>query len=277
MKRFLLGTAALVALGVPAFAADMPARPLPPAAPVFSWTGCYVGMYVGYATGTSYQSSEPGSLILGSTGAVAPLGTPGGAAITPHFHLGGMLGGGTGGCQYQMGVWVFGIEADGGMSNKDGQSFDQLPFNPTFVHQTAERWTTTVRGRLGYAVDKWLFFVTGGASWAGVEATDWQGCPIPFVGAVSACPGGGTITAAGVPTIQQKQTMFGYNVGAGIEYALGYGWSIKSEYIYMNFRSKDFFAPPDMISCCVAPTFVSPVRVSLYDHTFKWGLNYKFY
>ena len=63
---------------------------------------------------------------------------------------------------------------------------------------------------------------------------------------------------------------------AGVEYALGYGWSIKSEYIYMNFRSKDFFAPPDMISCCVAPTFVSPVRVSLYDHTFKWGLNYKF-
>ena len=45
----------------------------------------------------------------------------------------------------------------------------------------------------------------------------------------------------------------------------------------MNFRSKDFFASPDMISCCVAPTFVSPVRVSLYDHTFKWGLNYKFY
>lgn len=79
-----------------------------------------------------------------------------------------------------MGVWVLGIEADGGMSNKDGQSFDQLPFNPT---------------------------------WAGVEATDWQGCPIPFVGAVSACPDGGTITAPGVPTIRQKQTMFGYNVG----------------------------------------------------------------
>jgi len=73
--------------------------------------------------------------------------------------------------------------------------------------------------------------------------------------------------------------MFGYSVGAGVEYALGYGWSIKSEYIFLGFRDKDFFNGPDMISCCFTPgtgTFVSPVRVSLYDHTFKWGLNYKF-
>ena len=35
--------------------------------------------------------------------------------------------------------------------------------------------------------------------------------------------------------------MVGYAVGGGVEYALGYGWSIKSEYIYINFKSKDFF------------------------------------
>ena len=71
--------------------------------------------------------------------------------------------------------------------------------------------------------------------------------------------------------------MVGYAVGAGAEYALGYGWSIKSEYIYINFKSKDFFGQgTSAISCCAIPTFVSPTKVSLYDHTFKWGLNYKF-
>ena len=47
MKKILLGSVALIMMSVPVLAADMPvkARPLPPA---FSWTGCYVGVNVGY-------------------------------------------------------------------------------------------------------------------------------------------------------------------------------------------------------------------------------------
>jgi outer membrane immunogenic protein len=307
MKKFLLGTAALVALGVPAIAADMPARPMARPAPAFTWTGCYIGVNVGYASGTSRHSAEPGSVLIGPT-TVGPFGTAGtgiaaasplpqaplafgqGADITPHFHLGGLLAGGTGGCQYQWGAWVFGIEADGGMIDKEGQANDQFPFNPQFVNQTNERSLTTLRGRIGYAVDKWLFYATGGAAWARVEATAWDGCSVNAsgVGGAIVSPGCGAAivgpfpaaavgTGAGVPSIHDKQTMVGYAVGAGAEYALGYGWSIKSEYIYINFKSKDFFGQGNTaISCCAIPTFVSPTRVSLYDHTFKWGLNYKF-
>ena len=311
MKKFLLGTAALVALGVPAIAADMPARPIARPAPAFSWTGCYLGVNVGYATGTTQQSAEPGSVLIGP-GTVGPFGTAGtgiaaasplpqapfafgqGADITPHFHLGGLMGGGTAGCQYQWagpwGVWVLGIEGDGGPLDKQGQANDQTPFNPQFVNQTNERWIATLRGRLGYAVDKWLFYATGGVAWARVEETAWDGCSVAAsgVGGAVVSPGCGAAivgpfptaavgTGAGVPSIHDRQTMVGYAVGAGVEYGLGYGWSIKSEYIYINFKSKDFFGQgTGAISCCAIPTFVSPTKVSLYDHTFKWGLNYKF-
>jgi opacity protein-like surface antigen len=40
-----------------------------------------------------------------------------------------------------------------------------------YVSQTTERWMATARLRLGYAVDKWLFFITGGAVWSGVDVT----------------------------------------------------------------------------------------------------------
>jgi opacity protein-like surface antigen len=124
-----------------------------------------------------------------------------------------------------------------------------------------------------------------------VEETAWDGCSVNAsgIGGALVTPGCGAAingpgfapaglagTASGVPSIHDKQTMVGYAVGGGVEYALGYGWSIKSEYIYINFKSKDFFNQGTSVSCCAIPTFVSPTRVSLYDHTFKWGLNYKF-
>src|ERR1700692_2439650 len=76
MKKFLLGTAALVALGVPAIAADMGVRPIARPAPAFTWTGCYIGVNAGYATGTSRHSAEPGSVLIGP-GTVGPFGTAG--------------------------------------------------------------------------------------------------------------------------------------------------------------------------------------------------------
>ncbi|HEY2186025.1 MAG TPA: outer membrane beta-barrel protein [Xanthobacteraceae bacterium] len=269
MKKFLLGTAALVALGVPAIAADMPVRRAPPA-PVFSWTGCYIGPKIGYDTGKSKVFSPPGALTAGAvpgTVVLAPSGD-----ITPQFNVNGLSGGGEVGCQVQWGVWVLGIEGDGEAASLSGQSFDLPPaFNPSFVNQTNVRWTSTLRGRLGYAWDKWLLYVTGGAAWAGVEETGWQACPAPGV-----CPGAGVITASGVPSAHDRKTMFGYAVGAGTAYALGYGWSIKSEYIFMQFKDKDFFNPPQVSTTGTPFLVVNPNRVSLYEHTFKWGLNYKF-
>ncbi|MDH8270701.1 hypothetical protein QIG44_26940, partial [Klebsiella pneumoniae] len=56
MKKFLLGTVALVALGTAsAVAADLPARTYTKApvyaAPIYNWTGFYVGGHIGAAFG----------------------------------------------------------------------------------------------------------------------------------------------------------------------------------------------------------------------------------
>src|SRR5262249_22363525 len=155
MKKLLIGSVALAAasLGGPALAADMPLKAPPPIV-VYNWTGCYLGLYIGTDTGRFDSTNRTG--------------VPGfdGLRITSDTHMSGFLGGGTVGCNYQAYNWVFGIEFDGGPTNKDGQDFLLPPFNPLFVNQIHESWLGTARARLGYAVtDKWLWYVTGGGAW----------------------------------------------------------------------------------------------------------------
>src|SRR5712692_8900416 len=186
MKKLLLGSVALIAMSVasmggPAVAADMPvkARPLPP---VYTWTGCYLGAFVGYETGRSKHRD-----IFG-------------VDISTSYHMSGFNGGFDGGCNYQFGAWVIGFEVDGAAANKDGQGFDVPPFNQLFISQTTERWLVTARGRLGYAWDKTLFYVTGCGAWAGVEATAF-------------------LSTRPITALHHKRTLSGWTGGAGWEYA----------------------------------------------------------
>jgi outer membrane immunogenic protein len=267
MKNLLLAGASLVALnaGGSALAADMPvkARPaLPPA--VYSWTGCYGGGFVGYGWGKSQHRSldtraQPGFFPSGQTESFRPVF----GDITPSFNMSGALGGFNVGCQYQFGWWLIGVEGDGAATNKDGQAFNFFQgkgLNPPgerfFVSQTAERWMATARLRLGWAADKWLFFITGGGAWSGVEVTVWDSLT-PVVAA------------------HHKKTLTGWTVGAGYEYALGYGWSWKSEFLYIDYGWTKFFDPADACSpdCRV---FLNPREVSLKNYVFRTGLNWRF-
>jgi len=273
MKKLFLASIAMVALsaGGSALAADMPvkARPVPPPA-VYSWTGCYGGGFVGYGWGKSQHRSldpreEPGffqafPFVDVSEGDFQRRGD-----ITPSFDMSGALGGFNVGCQYQFGWWLIGVEGDWAATNKDGQAFNNfLGYNAGapgddfhfFVSQTTERWMATARLRLGWAADKWLFFVTGGAAWSGVEVTVFD----PVVPATTA---------------HHKKTLTGWTVGAGYEYALGYGWSWKSEFLYVDYGWTRFFDPPDACSpSCEA--FLNPREVSLKNYIFRTGLNWRF-
>jgi outer membrane immunogenic protein len=269
MKKLFLTSVAVVALnaGGPALAADMPvkARPAPPPA-VYSWTGCYGGGFVGYGWGNSqHRSLDPrrdpsfsqNELDISESG-FRVVGD-----ITPSFDMSGALGGFNVGCQYQFGWWLIGIEGDGAVTNKDGQDFNffqgkngNLSQVRPWVSQTTERWMATARLRLGWAADKWLFFVTGGGAWSGVEVTVWD----PLVPATTA---------------HNKRTLTGWTVGAGWEYALGYGWSWKSEFLYIDYGWSRFFDPADTCSPnCDA--FLSPREVSLKNYVFRTGLNWRF-
>jgi outer membrane immunogenic protein len=240
------------------------ARPAPPPA-VYSWTGCYGGGFVGYGWGNSQHRSvdprrNPGIFrdyeLLFSESDGNRVGD-----ITPSYDMSGALGGFNVGCQYQFGWWLIGVEGDGAVTNKDRQAFNlfigtnQPAADAHYVSQTTERWMATARLRLGWAADKWLFFVSGGGAWSGVDVTVWQ--PLDPV-----------ITA------HQKKTLTGWTVGAGWEYALGYGWSWKSEFLYIDYGWTKFFDPAD--ACSPGCDAFLTREVSLKNYIFRTGLNYRF-
>ena len=99
MNKLLTAGAALLALGlsVSAKAADMPVKYVAPA-PVFTWTGCYVGAHVGYAWGTSKQE------YTGTRAGVPDAFLPVGFDLTGNYNTNGVVGGGQGGCNYQTGA-----------------------------------------------------------------------------------------------------------------------------------------------------------------------------
>jgi outer membrane immunogenic protein len=156
MKKILLASVATIALcGASAFAAD---RPMPykaaPAAPVFSWTGCYAGVEGGGNWGKRHDTTEDGTDFV-------------------RHNLSGGLAGGTLGCNYQSGSLVWGLEGDFSWTNKDGSSPSLL--TPAFINSTKEKWFATERARVGFAANNWLLYVTGGAAEASVHVIDTNG------------------------------------------------------------------------------------------------------
>jgi outer membrane immunogenic protein len=252
MKRLFLGSVALVALSLgtsAAFAADrrVPAyTPPPPPAPVYTWSGCYAGASAGTSTGR--VSSTYGDV----NRTLFPAGVPG-ASATNDFNLSGFIGGAQLGCNYQVGAWVWGIEGDWSATNKDGQATELAA--PAFQYQITERWLATARGRLGLAGwwgDKTLIYVTGGGAWAKVTANNYP------------------LAATVRPAAIEDGTMTGWTVGGGLEYALGYGWSVKGEYLYVQFDDKTFLGPTN-------PVALAAFNTKLNDHIWRAGMNYKFW
>src|ERR1700753_3652631 len=105
--------------------------PPPMIAPVYSWTGCYVGVEGGgmWGHGNHYQNDPAASAAAGG----GLLGLAPTAGIDPS----GGLAGGTVGCNYQFaGNWVVGIEGDVSWTNLNGSAPSITPFNPTTTYQT---------------------------------------------------------------------------------------------------------------------------------------------
>ena len=150
MRRLLLSTASLLVLYAAAgSAADIP-RPMPakaPAvyAPVFTWTGFYLGINGGYGWGKSDWDLFAGD-------------------ANPD----GFLIGGTIGYNWQTGPWVFGLEGDIDWSNIKGSFANG--FCPLGC-ETKLTWLGTARGRVGYAFGHVMPYITGGLAVGEVKAT----------------------------------------------------------------------------------------------------------
>ncbi|HEY1410696.1 MAG TPA: hypothetical protein VGF36_01075, partial [Rhodopila sp.] len=170
MKKLLLVGAALCSLSIAgsAFAADMPIgvtkAPLLP--PFFSWTGCYLGGHVGGGW-ASKNATDPVQLVQDSLSG-APVTT---GVTTVSVSPTGIVVGGQFGCDYQFAPsWVAGIEFAASGSTMKASTSVALPLGDPgeaalVTAKTDFLGSGTVR--LGYAADRWLFYLRGGAAWAG--------------------------------------------------------------------------------------------------------------
>jgi len=199
MRHLLIG-AALVALCVPASAADMaPSYPVK-AAPVvvelpFSWTGFYLGANAGGA-----WSDGQG------TAAIAPYGFGPLSGSGETFIYGGQIG-----YNYQIGSWVVGAETDLQGTTSKG-SLNGFAGSTPYTSDAEVDYFGTIRARVGYSWDRLLIYGTAGAVY-GKNSID---------GVI-----GGTVFSA-------SDTYWTYTVGGGAEYALTDNWSLKGEYLYIG-------------------------------------------
>jgi outer membrane immunogenic protein len=283
MKKLFLGSVALVALGLgapAANAADMRvAAYAPPPPPAYTWSGCYAGASAGTSSGrtdgfSATAASGAATLVGSLAGSQLPL--IGGTQLSRDFNLSGFIGGFQAGCNWQAGAWVFGIEGDGSATNKSGQAFEALTSIPTVsgpitssgqrIYELQERWLVTARGRLGLTNFWWFgpntfVYATGGAAWAKIDSSQWN---TEFA------------TSPLTSAVQQSDTRIGWTVGGGLEYALGYGWSAKGEYLYVDFGDFTTFTCSAPAPGCPLGTRTS-LNVNLKDHIFRAGMNYKFW
>jgi outer membrane immunogenic protein len=209
LTQAVLISCTAIMISVSARAADLPARvqPVAPVAyvPSFSWTGFYVGGELGWIrTDPDY-----------TTGAVL-LGTP--FLISATTGKDGLSYGILAGYNYQVGSVVLGVEGD-----FEGWTVGKIRYTSvTGDFLTAHsKWGGSVRGRLGYAADRALFYVAGGAA---------------FVSSKTSIPTTGI-------SIGGDDTRVGWTVGAGIDYAFTNNWFTGVEYRYSQFESKSFVYP----------------------------------
>lgn len=216
-----------------------PVYPPAMAAP-WSWTGFYFGAHVGAA--------------FASTEIADPLGVPiyGDNVRSPGFTGGGQIG-----FNYQLGSIVFGAEADASWVDSDGTNtcFAVSGTSASSNCRVRPDLYATVTGRLGYAVDRSLFYVKAGAVWT-------RGTVDMFVNQ----------NRVGVFTSTNSFVTPGWTLGGGVEYALTPNWSVKLEYDYLHFGSQDV-ATPYLAGNPFG--FAPTTAISQHVHQAKLGLNYR--
>ncbi len=224
----------------PVLAADLrvPVKaPMTYAPAPFSWSGCYIGVQGGGAWGRSRHINRTAGVNFN---------------ITDSYDVDGFLVGPTVGCNFQTGGFVFGVEGDWSWSSKEGGAFGNLPFSTTVFNETREHWLATFRGRLGFTWDRVMIYATGGGAFADIEA---RATPAP---------------ASGIAAISESRTRFGWTVGAGLEWAFSPNWSIKGEYLFVDFKNVGYFDPPP------AGFNNRAGGVPLHNHIVRVGINYRF-
>ncbi len=195
------------------------------------WRGLYVGGHIGGAWGdvdvkdkNEWRGKDPDASVS--------------------FNNSGFMGGGQIGYNFQSGRLVYGLEADIGkldISGKSSMNAMNHHVGPNWVNSKYSVSTGLygdITGRLGYAANRNLFYVKGGAAFLSIDAKahykggsdgcresnkpcDWNIFPAEF-------------------DFGKSDTNWGWTIGAGVEHSLSSSWSIKAEYQHFDFGTMSY-------------------------------------
>ncbi|MCA0279376.1 MAG: porin family protein [Proteobacteria bacterium] len=235
MKKYLLAT--LFTLGSAAAAHSQDSVVLQGNG-AYNWSGVYAGVAVGHAWGDSPFRNTEDDWIEATD--YEPNGAFGGIYLGYNHQLSNGL--------------VLGVDADINAANLKGGGNPYVWGNgePTeevdWVESSSRmNWNGAIRARLGYAIDRFMPYVAGGVS-VGRYSFDLKN------------RGDGEIL------FSEKDTMVGWNIGAGIEYAATDNLILRAEYRFSDYGNKGYH---DLWG-------VDDARIKLQTHDIRLGVAYKF-
>lgn len=206
----VLASAVASVIGTSAFAAGLsePVPMAPPAVAAYDWSGGYIGLQFGALdgdldlAGENLNNNNTTAAGIGVSG--QELGLYGGYNWVGANNL------------------VFGVDGEINTSNADG-------FNPGvpgpsfgFIRNGIDAeidGTAALRGRVGFAMDRGLFYLTAGVAWAKVS--------------LDGTPGGGG-GGGGSGPFNPSETLAGWTIGAGYEHAINDQWTFRLDYRYSD-------------------------------------------
>jgi outer membrane immunogenic protein len=291
MRKLVAVCAALCALAFPAVAADLDVSPLgtyPLARPIFTWTGCRIGVNIG---GGSARTSW-----VDTTGAVAE--NEAGAYLGDHT-ASGVIGGGQLGCDYQVGRFVFGIQGRYDLTGMKASNIEPLPaifqenfltipglfgtvvrgvdtpvslLNETFIQSSAN-----VTARIGFAVvPNVLLYATAGL------ARNHNLYNIFTPGLVSSL----TVNPVTNQPVRTAPPNFivalGSNSPSGPLVGLGFEWAVfgtdislflEYDYVHLGTKQVTFLA---VVTEALPSVQTFPIDVSQNVNMVLFGINYRF-
>lgn len=257
----------------------------------FDWSGFYVGIHGGYGQGKSKYSYEGHTEYWDDnlTDPTAPgdpgYGTGDTLQLYPEFsneHSGGNsqdLSGAFGGAQIgynlQLSSLVIGAVADISAADFESDTANitigdsgNFGSGSDFSVSSKVDWFGTIRGRAGIALDKVLFYGTGGLAYGRVKTSyDYSVDGDDYSGSTSA-------------------TKWGWTAGGGVEFALTRNITLGTEYLYVDLGKSDVLDGSHEIDRVdhvnggvwtgYSGYYLDSMSAETQFHTVRATLNYKF-
>jgi outer membrane immunogenic protein len=233
MRKLTLSLLAFTALTGAAIAADLPSEKAPPA-PALELPANWTGIYGGVQLGGAFGNTD--------------LSFPG---YSGSWGNDGVIGGAHIGYNYQINQFVLGAEASFDLLSVQGHESNITTFSPNvFNGGSYHNYLISLDGRLGYAVKNYLIYAIGGYAFTSNNSA---------------------LTFNGIQVGSVSNTVNGYDIGGGVEYALTNQWSVRAEYRYYDFQSNtNHFLTSNKIFANQA------FAESANTNVFRVGVSYKF-